>query len=154
MGTSISICLGRRASHFQGPRLANVSFAVTSKRFYLYPMVHNRRVFVDKVDFISVPEPQGPRARQWQASEGPRLCFALGGDGSTSSHCACAALGPEGHTVDEVLANTGFDLIVPERVPITEPPTEENWVCCARLTPMACCVVTRPARKYFLVISA
>ena len=116
---------------FRGPALANVSFAVTSKRFYLYPMVHNRRVFVDKVDFISVPgNLQGPESKAMAGlrNEGPRLCV---------SPLAVMDFDPvtlrmrlhsvhEGHTVDEVLANTGFDLIVPERVPITEPPTEEE----------------------------
>jgi len=35
-----------------------------------------------------------------------------------------------GVTVDDVLANTGFPLIVPEKVKVTEPPTREQlrWI--------------------------
>jgi glutaconate CoA-transferase subunit B len=29
-------------------------------------------------------------------------------------------------TVDQVLANTGFELIVPEQVPVTQPPSAEQ----------------------------
>jgi glutaconate CoA-transferase subunit B len=34
-----------------------------------------------------------------------------------------------GVTVEQVIANTGFELIIPEGVPTTEPPTkEELWL--------------------------
>jgi glutaconate CoA-transferase subunit B len=92
---------------------------------------HQKRVFVDRVDFItSVGYYDGPDGRKKLGLRTDKLIrvftdlAVLGFDDQTklmkleSVH--------EGITVDKVLENTGFDLIVPKKVPTTPPPTAEE----------------------------
>lgn len=96
--------------------------------FFVVPKVilfreeHTRRVFVPKVDFISCPgaspenvyRPGGPVALITPlclfSFDRKRARFTL-----DSIH--------EGHTLEEVLDNTGFDFDRPEVIPTTVPPT-------------------------------
>ncbi|HBT43509.1 MAG TPA: CoA synthetase, partial [Rhodospirillaceae bacterium] len=90
----------------------------TVPRVILFRPEHSRRVFVDKVDFISAPgisppdvhRPGGPHALVTE------LCVmsfdrAQGRFRLESVH--------PGHSVEEVRDNTGFDFDVPDSVPIT-----------------------------------
>lgn len=99
--------------------------------FYVVPRVilfreeHTRRVFVDKVDFVSTPgtspdnvyRPGGPVALITPlclfSFDRQRGRFTL-----ESLH--------EGHTLEEVLDNTGFDFDRPAAVPTTEPPSAKD----------------------------
>jgi glutaconate CoA-transferase subunit B len=99
-------------------------------RVILFRDEHTRRVFVDKVDFISAPgtseegvyRPGGPYALLTNLClmdfDKQRRRFVL-----RSVH--------EGHTVEEVLDNTGFAIDVPETVPTTEAPPAE-WLALMR----------------------
>ena len=90
----------------------------------LFRLEHTRRVFVNKVDFINSPGVSDPgverRGGPWallterclMSFDAKQQCFTL-----VSVH--------PGHSVEEVLDNTGFDIIVPQSVPETAVP-EEN----------------------------
>ncbi|HZT26762.1 MAG TPA: CoA-transferase [Pseudolabrys sp.] len=94
--------------------------------YYVVPKVilfrteHSRRTLVPKVDFISAPGASAPNVYR---SGGPvalvsnrcLFTFAGGGFTLTSVH--------PGHTVDEVVENTGFAFERPARVPETPPPS-------------------------------
>lgn len=91
------------------------------KRTILFREEHTRRVFVPKVDYISAAgthepgifRPGGPSALVTSLCvfnfDRSRGRFSL-----ESTH--------PGHTVEEVLDNTGFEFYVPERVPLTVTP--------------------------------
>ena len=92
------------------------------RRVILFREEHTRRVLVPKVEFVSAPgisaanvhRPGGPYAlvtgRCVFRFEGARGRFLL------------ASVHP-GHTLDEVLAHTGFDFDVPDAVPETPAPS-------------------------------
>lgn len=97
----------------------------TVPRVILFRPEHTRRVFVDKVDFISAPgisppdvhRPGGPHALVTE------LCVmsfdrAQGRFRLESVH--------PGHSVEEVRDNTGFDFDVPDSVPTTPEPEPER----------------------------
>jgi glutaconate CoA-transferase subunit B len=91
----------------------------------LFRMEHSRRTLVPKVDFVSAPgtspdnvyRPGGPIAlvtnRCLFAFDRARSRFRL-----TSVH--------PGHTIEEVLDNTGFDFDRPDDVPFTPLPSPET----------------------------
>ena len=120
-----------RKPKFRGPGVPNADFSVTAERFFLYHMAHNKRVFVDKVDFISgagyIDGPDG-RKKAGITTQGPALCVtpkaAMDFDEQTGRMRLKSV--HEGVTVDDVVQNTGFELIMPEQVPTTPPPTEEE----------------------------
>jgi glutaconate CoA-transferase, subunit B len=94
-------------------------------RVILFRLEHTRRTLVEKVDFISAPgtspenvyRPGGPIAlvtnRCLFSFDRTRARFSL-----TSVH--------PGHTVEEILANTGFAFDLPGDVPVTPAPTAET----------------------------
>jgi glutaconate CoA-transferase subunit B len=89
---------------------------------------HERRRFVDKVDFITSPANlQGGGSRRkaglifGRVSRVVTNLGILGFDEGTGA-MRLEALHP-GVTVDDVRKNTGFELIVPSRLETTEPPT-------------------------------
>jgi len=89
----------------------------------LYRDEHSRRVLVDKVDFISAP------------GTAPDGVFTRGGPVALVTRMAHLAFDAErrrfrlislhpGHSAEEVLDNTGFDLDVGAETPVTRLPTE------------------------------
>jgi len=86
----------------------------------LFRTEHSRRTLVPRVDFISAPgaseknvfRPGGPIAL---ITNRCLFSFADGGFTLTSVH--------PGHTVEEVIENTGFDFDRPASVPETPPPS-------------------------------
>lgn len=94
-------------------------------RVILFREEHSRRVFVDKVDFISAP---GLSAANVHRPGGPYamvspLCV-MGFD-KARGRFHLTSLNP-GHTLEEVRDNTGFDFDVPETVPETALPDRET----------------------------
>ena len=93
----------------------------------LFASEHSRRIFVPKVDFISAPgisepgiyRPGGPKALVTElclmSFDSDRSRFQL-----ESVH--------SGHTLEEVLDNTGFEFDIPETVMMTPEP-ETEWLC-------------------------
>lgn len=109
----------------RGPGSAGLPWAQLSRRTILYTTSHNRRIFVPKVNFVSLPGwPQ--EMKPWLT--GPDLVV---------TPLAVMDFSPEGNmrlvslhtgvTVEQVADNTGFDLILPEgRVPATPGPSPEE----------------------------
>jgi len=95
-------------------------------------MRHDRRRFVQKVDFITTPGYlTGPGAREnagLPAGTGPyRVVSNLGIMGYHPETCQMVLLATQpGITVDEVLENTGFEILLPEEVEVNPSPTTEE----------------------------
>jgi len=95
-------------------------------------MRHDRRRFVGKVDFITTPGYlTGPGAREAAGlppGTGPyrvvTTLAVLGYDEDTKRMKLLAT--QPGVSVEEVLENTGFELLLPERIEQSQPPTEEE----------------------------
>jgi glutaconate CoA-transferase subunit B len=97
--------------------------------YYVVPKVilfrteHSRRTLVPKVDFVSAP---GASARNVYRPGGPvalvtnRCLFAF-----ADGHFRLESVHP-GHTVEEVIENTGFDFEKPASVPETPGPSAES----------------------------
>lgn len=94
--------------------------------------IHERRRFVEKVDFVTSPGYlSGPDAREAAGlpkGTGPYrvitdLCV-LGFDEKTKRMKLLST--HQGVKVDDVIAKTGFQLVIPERIQITNPPTTEE----------------------------
>lgn len=113
----------------KGPGLMGIlNFNDNMKRIYHFVRKHDRRTFVDEVDFITS---MGHRNKYgWKKdfgfqNSGPTLCFSplcVMDYEEQTKHMRLKSVHP-GHSVEEVLDNTGFDLIVPAEVPVTKPPT-------------------------------
>jgi glutaconate CoA-transferase subunit B len=95
-------------------------------------MLHDRRRFVEKVDFITTPGYlSGPGARQAAGlppGTGPYrvvTSLAVMGYHPESKRMMLLQTQP-GVTVENVLENTGFELLVAEQVTENPPPTEEE----------------------------
>ncbi|MFB0518592.1 MAG: CoA-transferase subunit beta [Acidobacteriota bacterium] len=95
-------------------------------------MRHDRRRFVERVDFITTPGYlSGPGAREkagLPAGTGPYRVvtdLALLGFDETSRWMKLLAVNP-GVTVEQVKENTGFELVIPDRVEENAPPSLEE----------------------------
>jgi glutaconate CoA-transferase subunit B len=113
----------------RGPGTVGLCFASHFSRTYLYTHHHDKRIFVEKVDFISAVG-QGERRRSLirPHSIGPQLIvtpLCVFGFRPDSRVIELRSVHP-GHRVEEVLANTGFKPAVPAEVPITPAPTQEE----------------------------
>lgn len=90
-------------------------------RVILFREEHSRRVFVDKVDFVSAPGVSAPGIYR---PGGPRALvtgLALFSFDKKEARFRLESVHP-GHTVEEVLDNTGFAFERPARVPVTAAP--------------------------------
>lgn len=97
------------------------------KTFYVVPD-HTKRVFVEKVDFISGvgfgPEREDGTL-QWGA---PTLVFSNLGIFDFDEKTKCMRLKAvfKGVTVQQVIENTAFELVMPDSVPEADSPTKEE----------------------------
>ena len=92
----------------------------------------SRRTFVNELDFVTTPGwLGGPGEREkagLPAGCGPyRVITQLGvyGFDEASKRLALLSLHPS-VTVDDVLAHSEFEILIPEQVPVTQPPTTEE----------------------------
>jgi glutaconate CoA-transferase subunit B len=115
----------------RGPGAVGSPFTASIKRIVYYFERHTTRVFVPRVDFISGPghaQTRGSAANRIPGVEGPvalvsPLCVM---DFDTpDKRMAIRSVHP-GVTVEDVVKNTGFELVIPKNVPTTEPPTHEE----------------------------
>jgi glutaconate CoA-transferase, subunit B len=91
----------------------------------LFRLEHSRRTLVPKVSFISAPggnEPNVYRPGGPIALVTNRCLFAFDKE---TRRFRLESVHP-GHTVDEVIENTGFDFDRPEHVPVTPAPAAET----------------------------
>ena len=98
-------------------------------------MQHDKRRFVPKVDFLTTPGYlTGPLAREEAGlPAGTRpinvvstLALMDYDDGPGGTYRMRLAATHPGVTIQEVIDNTGFELIIPERVPVNDPPSAEE----------------------------
>ncbi len=102
--------------------------------------IHERRRFVPRVDFITSPGYlDGGTARTkagllfGKVSQVITNLGLFGFDEATRA-MRLEALHP-GVTVEQVVENTGFELIIPDYVPVTDPPTERELELLRSLDP-------------------
>lgn len=110
----------------RGPGAANISYAHTSRRFYICTNVHTPRTFVEKVDFVTSPGYlDGPESyRASGIAGGPRLCvtpLAVMDFDPDTLRMRLKSVHPWS-SVAEVRAQTGFDLGGSDDVPVTDLP--------------------------------
>ncbi len=118
---------------FRGPgAVGTTTMAHYVDRYYLYVQSHDRRIFVPKCDFVSTVGwgeggPEG-RRRLGLSGNGPLYCITplcIMDFEPESKRMRLASVHP-GVRVEDVVRNTGFELIIPDQVPETEPPTLEE----------------------------
>jgi glutaconate CoA-transferase, subunit B len=103
-------------------------------------MRHEKRRFVDRVDFVTSPGflAGGESRREAGLIVGGmyRVVTDLGilGFEARSKRMQIVALHP-GVTADRLQANTGFELLLPADLPVTEPPTEYELTVLRDLDP-------------------
>lgn len=145
-GNSNLIALGddHAAPKLRGPgAIGSVSSTAYCDRFYITPPRHTKDIFVEKCDFVSsVGWGEGgadARDRLGLPTGGPRYCVTprcvFDFDEETKA-MRLKSLHP-GETVDGVLENTGFEVIVPDAVPETPLPTpDELQILRERIDPL------------------
>jgi glutaconate CoA-transferase subunit B len=105
--------------------------AAYARLLYIYVQSHTRRVFVEQCDYVSA---LGWRNGEWDRAAlnlpggGPRYCVTplCVFDFDPDSRRMRVKSVHAGHTIEEVMDNTGFDVLVPEHVPTTPAPTAEQ----------------------------
>jgi glutaconate CoA-transferase, subunit B len=131
-GNSNLIGIGPDYTHLKmrGPgAVGTCNATVMNARYHLIANSHDRRVFVKEVDYISAfgwgSGGADARTNLGLPGGGPKYCITplcVMDFEETSKRMRLHSIHP-GVGVDEVLENTGFDLIVPSEVPQTMPPT-------------------------------
>jgi glutaconate CoA-transferase subunit B len=112
--------------------IATTTNASHVRRFYLFVNEHSPRVFAARCDFVStVGWDQGgadARRRLGLPGGGPRYCvtpLCILDFEEESKRLRLRSVHP-GVTVDQIVAATGFPLIIPDRVPNTAAPTPDE----------------------------
>ena len=134
-GNSNLVAIGAdyRKPKFRGPGAIGVCNAtVMNSRFHLVVNTHDPRIFVPRCDFISAygwgSGGSDARTKLGLPGGGPRyvvtpLCVMDFEE--ETKRMRLKSLHP-GVTLDQVVDNTGFELVVPSAMPVTEPPTPEQ----------------------------
>lgn len=98
-------------------------------------MQHDKRRFVPKVDFLTTPGYLSGEGAREKAGlpKGTRpinvvstLALMDYDDGPGGSYRMRLAATHPGVSVQEVIENTGFELVIPENVPVNDPPSAEE----------------------------
>ncbi|MDH7563884.1 MAG: CoA-transferase [Candidatus Bathyarchaeota archaeon] len=113
---------------------------VSSAKHIVIIMTHEKRKMVKKLDYLTSPgflDGPGAREKAGLLGGGPLLVVTnlcqMDFDPETK-RIRLATLHP-GVTVQQVKANSGFDLIIPKNVPSTEPPTLEELALLRAIDP-------------------
>ncbi len=107
-----------------------MDIATNAKRILII-VDHEVRRFPEKVDYITSPgwidglEGRSKAGLRWGGPEKVITDIAIMGFDEKSKQMKLESVHPN-HTVEEVKEKTGFDLIIPDHVPTTDPPTEEE----------------------------
>ncbi|WP_373089009.1 CoA-transferase subunit beta [Sneathiella sp.] len=120
-----------KAPKLKGPGGAGLSYAGSvARRYFIYMQQHSRRSFVNKLDYVTaMGYGSGPGEREalGLVGGGPALVFsplAVMDFCDATKRLRLRSVHP-GHTVEEVLDNTGAEMIVPENVPTTALPDND-----------------------------
>jgi glutaconate CoA-transferase subunit B len=126
IGNCNLVCVGDRdRPKLRGPGSVGLSFLTAVQRVVAYSLSHTPRTFVEQVDFVS--------------GSGDRVALVV-------TPLACLDKDPEtgrlrlasvhpGVSVEDVQAQTGFELVIPQAVSETPPPTETELAELRRLDP-------------------
>ncbi len=118
---------------FRGPgSVGTPTLSTHVGRYYIVLNSHNARIFVPHCDFVSTVGwgEGGPDARRALGlpGGGPKYCvtpLCVMDFSEDEKRMRLRSVHP-GVSVDQVVAQTGFELLVPDRVPTTETPTDEE----------------------------
>jgi glutaconate CoA-transferase, subunit B len=119
----------------RGPGGVGLPFVSRAGRVVIYSMSHDRRTFVEHVDFVSGPGfPVGPSVLP---GGGPSLIVTplCTMDFDPSTHRARLATLHPGVALDQVLDATGFAPTIPTKLETTPVPTPEELAILRRLDP-------------------
>jgi glutaconate CoA-transferase subunit B len=118
-------------------------------RIILFRLEHSRRTLVEKVDFISAPGTSPPNVfrRGGPVALVTPLCHF--GFDKRRARFRLESVHP-GHTVDEVLDNTGFAFDRPDKVPVTPAPSAEMLTLLrGTVAPLLAAIYPKFAEKVF-----
>jgi glutaconate CoA-transferase, subunit B len=135
-GNSNLIGVGKdyKRLQFRGPgAVGTLTMAHYADRYYLFVQSHDKRIFVEECDFIStVGWGQGGgadgRKRLGIPGNGPVYCvtpLCIFDFDESSKRMRLKSVHP-GVSVEQVVENTGFEVIIPREVPMTPAPTTEE----------------------------
>jgi glutaconate CoA-transferase subunit B len=119
----------------RGPGGVGLPFVSRARRVVIYSMSHDRRTFVERVDFISGPGfPADPHELH---GGGPSLIVTplCTMDFDPGRHLARLATLHPGVTLHQVMEATGFAPILPVKLETTPAPTLEELLILRRLDP-------------------
>lgn len=102
------------------------SFSAHSGRYYVYMTRHTPRVFVEECDFVSTVGPARRRELGLPGGGPQHIISPLGILGFTDDDRIQLEATLPGVTTDEVVEQTGFDLVVPEAVSELSNPSDEE----------------------------
>lgn len=122
--------VGKGNSLFRGPGLANVSFAVMAKRYFLFAMAHTTRTFVERVDYLTAPghlEGDDSRGEAGITTQGPVFGITplIAFDFDARKHMRVRSL-HAGVDPATVIENTGFSWPESPPWPATPAPTQSE----------------------------
>lgn len=116
----------------RGPGAVGTPWSISIEKVYLFFWHHNRRIFVEKVDFITGPGFLKGGNSRWEIAKpqakGPAFVYTpicVMDFEETSKRARLKSVNP-GYSVDDAIENTGFELIIPKQVPMTTAPTEKE----------------------------
>jgi glutaconate CoA-transferase subunit B len=139
-GNINTVCIGDHAQpKLRGPGTVGISaLCGLSRRFYIMMTRHDRGAFVPKVDFIcgaGFLDGGTSRTDRGLSEGGPKLVVTPLGvfDFEPASKAMRIKSLHDAVTLDEVRDNTGFDLLMPETLERTAPPTDEELFLLRRL---------------------
>jgi glutaconate CoA-transferase subunit B len=124
------VCVGDyKNPKMRGPGSVGLPFAAAFGRLFIYLQHHDPRVLVEKVDFVSGPG-HSPERSKWviPGSKGPDLMvtpLAVFDFDTPAKEARLVSVHP-GHTVEEVLAKTGFKPRMADPVAVTAAPSAEE----------------------------
>ena len=116
-------------SEMRGPGAAGLAYSASmARRFFIYMHEHTTRSFVERLDYrtaIGYGEGPGSRERLGLRGGGPALVISPRGvmDFEPATLRLRLRSVHPGQDAAELVANTGFELVVPDAVPVTQAPS-------------------------------
>ena len=113
----------------RGPGVANISLIQRCKKIFLYSPDHDKKKFVEKVDFISAPgHLSGPQSKRDAGifNAGPVICvtpIAIFDFDPLTLRMRVQSIHAHS-TIEEVRSKTGFELNASGPIEVTKEPTE------------------------------
>lgn len=118
------VCIGDwKKPRVRGPGTIGLSFLPRAKNVYIWTRSHTKRTLVEKLDFSSFKGYRGILPFNGPKLVITNLCVM---DFDLKEKRMRLKSTHPGTSIENVVENTGFDLIIPEKVDVTEPPTPEE----------------------------